>query len=154
MTRGLLFRAAAAALLLAAAGQSAHLFTRQGQRARPRDAGPVPQAGGPAAGTSDAAKAALEYAQKMLACPVSAVPHADRPCGAITDVDTAVRAGADGHAVVMLTATLHPQPGRSPARAAQMQSSPAAGTLTALPVAVRLELTRTSAGWIVLAGQR
>lgn len=159
MTRPVLLAAAAAALLAAAAGQSAHLLTRP---TRPAQSSRLSPAGGPAAAPTGAAQAAVRFAQASLACPGERPRRPDRPCGTLTEVDTAVLATPGAQVVVLLTATLHPQPdpplGLPPDRqpGAVVDTRPATGVAASadVPVALRLALTRTATGWIVRTGAR
>jgi hypothetical protein len=148
MTRPTLLAATAgAALLLAAVGQSVHLLTVAAHRPGPTDRRVVQS---PVEPTRGAEQAAIRFTQGLLACLRTSTGPTDRPCGSISDIDTAPHPIDPTHVVVLLTATLHPQP-RVTTRAGVPPTTPA---VAAVPVALRLLVTRTSGAWVVVGGTR
>lgn len=148
MTRPTLLAATAgAALLLAAVGQSVHLLRSAAQRPTTTDRHLVPT---PAAPERGAEQAAIRFTQGLLACTRTSTGPTDRPCGSISDIDTAPHAIDPTHVVVLLTATLHPQP-RVTTGAGVPPTTPA---VAAVPVALRLLVARTSGAWVVVGGAR
>lgn len=142
MTRPTPFAATAgAALLLAAVGQSVHLLSSAAQRPATADRHLVPTPAEPERG---AEQAAIAFTQRLLACPRASTGPTDRPCGSISDIDTAPQPIDPSHVVVLLTATLHPQPGVTSATPA----------VVAVPVALRLLAIRPSGAWVVVGSAR
>ena len=144
MTRPTLLAATAgAAVLVMAVGQSVHLLTVATDRPATRSMRTVSSPDV----TRGAEQAAIRFAQQTLACPRTPTHPADRPCGALRDIDTAPQPIDPEHVVVLLTATLHPLP---PATTPITTPSLAA----AVPVALRLLVTRTDGAWVVVGGAR
>jgi hypothetical protein len=129
---------AGAAVLVVAVGQCLHLLTVAIDRPASQ-----PRAAVLSNDTGGAVPAAVRFTQHLLACPRTPTHPTDRPCGALRDIDTAPQPIDSEHIVVLLTATLH-----SPTTAPATTRSLAA----AVPVALRLLVTRTDGAWVVVGG--
>ena len=130
MTRPAVLVAAGAAVLVAAAGQAAHLVRAPH---RPAASSAVPPAATVAA--ADAAQAAVRFSQHLLACPRRPAVGSRRPCGRVADLQTATQPGDGSTFTVLLTATLLPdeqQRGHVP-----------------VPLTLRLLVTSSKHGWSV-----
>jgi hypothetical protein len=127
---------AGVAVLVVAVGQCLHLLTVAIDRPASQ-----PRAAVLSNNTGGAAQAAVRFTQHLLACPVTPTHPTDRPCGALSDIDTAPQPIDSEHIVVLLTATLHAPP---PITAPTTRS-----LASAVPVALRLLVTRTAGAWVV-----
>jgi hypothetical protein len=140
MTRPGLAVVAGVALLIATAGQGVPMLN-SAPHSRASNIAPL----SPDGIADEAERAAVRFTEQLLSCSRRRPARTRRPCGQLHDLETATRRVDTSRFVVLLTATLLPDARPLPAHRTQgPRHDP-----SAVPLALRLMLTRSDRGWLV-----